>query len=95
MPPCRYSWWWCWVTEDLRTGNFYNKARKDRDELSFSGLDTNWDDLSEFGIDDNWEKNLDSSSKANDGITTDILEGTAKNAIMVEYAEVANETWKY
>ena len=49
------------ATEDLRTGNFYNKARKERDELSFSGLDTNWDDLSEFGIDDDWEKNLESS----------------------------------
>lgn len=57
--------------EDLRTGNFYNKARKDRDELALSGLDANWDDLSEFGIDDDWEKKLDSSSssKVNDEIT--------------------------
>lgn len=58
------------LSEDLRTGNFYNKARKERDELALSGLDTNWDDLSEFGIDSDWENKLDSSSsKANDEIT--------------------------
>ena len=27
------------LSEDLRTGNFYNKARKERDELALSGLD--------------------------------------------------------
>lgn len=58
------------LSEDLRTGNFYNKARKDRDELALSGLDTDWDDLSEFGIDNDWEKNTNSSSsKPNDEIT--------------------------
>ena len=56
------------LTEDLRTGNFYNKERKDRDDLKFSGLDIeNWNDLSEFGIDDNWESNL--SSSTNEEIT--------------------------
>lgn len=57
------------LSEDLRTGNFYNKARKERDELAFSGLDTNWDDLSEFGIDDDWESKLDKSSSKSDEIT--------------------------
>lgn len=50
------------LSEDLRTGNFYNKERKDRDELALSGLDTNWDDLSEFGVDSDWEKKMDSST---------------------------------
>ena len=59
------------LSEDLRTGNFYNKERKERDELALSGLDANWDDLSEYGIDDDWEKNIGSSSspKVNDEIT--------------------------
>lgn len=34
---------------------------------------------------------IDCCVKANDGITADILEGKAKNAIIVEYAEAANE----
>jgi hypothetical protein len=52
--------------EDLKTGNFYNKERINRDELKLSGLDdgTDWDDLSEFGVDDDWESSLkDGSSK--------------------------------
>ena len=57
------------LSEDLRTGNFYNKARKDRDELSLSGLDTNWDDLSEFGIDSDWESKRDSQSSRNQEVT--------------------------
>ena len=57
------------LTEDLRTGNFYNKARKERDELALSGLDVNWDDLSEFGVDNNWDKNLESSSSTNQEIS--------------------------
>ena len=34
---------------------------------------------------------IDCCINANDGITADILDGKAKNAIMVEYAEAANE----
>ena len=58
------------AAEDLRTGNFYNKERKDRDELAFSGLDTNYDDLSEFGIDDDWESKLGTSSSEVKGEVT-------------------------
>ena len=50
------------ASEDLRTGQFYNKERKERDELALSGMSVDMDDLSEFGIDDNWESNLKSSS---------------------------------
>lgn len=58
------------LSEDLRTGNFYNKARKERDELALAGLDTNWDDLSEFGVDDDWENKVNkSSSNTNEEIT--------------------------
>lgn len=59
------------LTEDLRTGNWYNKERKERDEAALAGLDAdNWNDLSEFDIDDDWEKNLDSSSSSkNDEVT--------------------------
>lgn len=50
--------------EDLRTGNFYNVERKDRDEARLAGMDaSNMGDLSEFGIDDNWEKNLGNNTK--------------------------------
>ena len=50
--------------EDLRTGNFYNVERKDRDEAKLAGMDaSNMGDLSEFGIDDDWEKNLGKSAK--------------------------------
>jgi hypothetical protein len=34
---------------------------------------------------------IDCCINANNGITADILEGKAKNAIMVEYVEAANE----
>lgn len=57
------------LSEDLRTGNFYNKARKERDELALSGLDANWDDLSDFDIDSDWESKLNSSSSKSDEIT--------------------------
>lgn len=52
------------LVEDLRTGNFYNKARKERDEIKLSGLDDNWDDLTEFGVDKDWEKNASASDAA-------------------------------
>jgi len=58
------------LVEDLRTGNFYNKERKDRDELRLSGLDFDMDDLSQFGIDDDWESKVNNSSSSSDsGIT--------------------------
>ena len=51
--------------EDLRTGNFYNVERKDRDEARLAGMDaSNMGDLSEFGVDDDWEKNLGKSDKS-------------------------------
>ena len=61
--------------EDLRTGNFYNKEREERDSLKLSGLgdENEWGDLSDFGIDDDWESSLDKSSKK-DEITTGDLE---------------------
>ena len=47
------------IFEDLRTGNFYNKEREERDEARLGGLDADdWNDLDEFGIDKDWEKNL-------------------------------------
>lgn len=59
------------LVEDLRTGNFYNKEREDRDLAQLAGMDTNWDDLTEFGIDDDWESKLNqSSSSKKDDITT-------------------------
>lgn len=48
--------------EDLRTGNFYNKEREDRDIVELSGIDTDMG-LSEYGIDDDWESQLTSSKK--------------------------------
>ena len=61
--------------EDLRTGNFYNKEREERDSLKLSGLgdENEWGDLSEFGIDDDWESSLNKTSKK-DEITTGDLE---------------------
>lgn len=56
------------LVEDLRTGNFYNKERLDRDELKVAGLDMDWDDLSEFGVDNDWENKKDSSS-SDTGVT--------------------------
>ena len=54
--------------EDLRTGNFYNKEREDRDTLKFSGLNVDdFNDLSEFGIDDDWESNI--GKEENDVVT--------------------------
>ena len=56
--------------EDLRTGNFYNKEREDRDMLKLSGLDMgDWNDLSEFGIDEDWESNINSDSSKNSEVT--------------------------
>lgn len=69
--------------EDLRTGNYYNKARKERDELALAGFDTNWDDLSEFGIEDDWEKNISSSDSS--------AEITAGDMKIVEAIEGSNE----
>ena len=73
------------LVEDLRTGNFYNKARKERDEVALSGLDTNWDDLSEFGIDNDWESKLDSSDSKN----TEVTAGDMKIVEAVEGSNAA------
>lgn len=81
------------LTEDLRTGNFYNKERKERDELALSGLDANWDDLTEFGIDDNWEENLNNSSSKTSADNT-ITAGDMKIVQSIEgsNAALANST---
>ena len=57
--------------EDLRTGNFYNKEREDRDSMKLAGFGdiSDWDDLSEFGIDDDWESQIESGSSSKDEIT--------------------------
>lgn len=68
--------------EDLRTGNFYNKAREERDELRLSGLggSDDWDDLSDFDIDKDWESHLgkDTSKEVSDGDLkiVDAIEGS-------------------
>ena len=76
--------------EDLRTGNFYNKERNDRDAGKLAGLDADdYNDLSEFGIDDDWESLLNgngtggkkkSSVKSEvttgDTLVADTIEGT-------------------
>lgn len=81
------------LTEDLRTGNFYNKERKERDELALSGLDANWDDLTEFGIDENWEENLGKDSKSSSADNT-ITAGDMKIVQSIEgsNAALANST---
>ena len=69
--------------EDLKTGNFYNKERQERDTGKFAGLDAgDFNDLSEFGIDDDWEENL---GKGND---EDITAGDLK---IVEAVEGSNK----
>ena len=78
------------ASEDLRTGNFYNKERKDRDELKLSGFDvSDMNDLSEFGIDDDWESSIGSSSK-----NTEITAGDMKIVESIEgsNAALANST---
>ena len=76
------------LVEDLRTGNFYNKAREEQDLLGFSGLNVDdWDDLSDFGIDDNWESNLNSSKKNN--IKDEITTGDVKIAESIEGSNAA------
>ena len=57
------------LVEDLKTGNFYNKEREDRDLAKLAGMDMDWNDLSEFGIDDDWESKIGQSSNAKDEVT--------------------------
>lgn len=69
--------------EDLKTGNFYNKERLERDQGKFAGLDAgDFNDLSEFGIDDDWEENLGKDSDE------DITAGDLK---IVEAVEGSNK----
>jgi hypothetical protein len=81
------------LIEDLRTGNFYNKEREDRDSLKFSGLGDvvdSFDDLSEFGVDDDWEKQLDSKSSHSSEVTAGDMK--IVNAIEGSNAAVASAT---
>ena len=69
--------------EDLKTGNFYNKERKDKDTGKFAGLNADdFNDLSEFGIDDDWENNLgkddDEDVTAGDLKIVEAVEGSNK-----------------
>lgn len=73
--------------EDLRTGNFYNKAREERDELRLSGLggSDDWDDLSDFDIDKDWESKIgkDSSDRS------DVTDGDIKIVEAIEGSNAA------
>ena len=60
------------VFEDLRTGNFYNRERENRDEIRLSGMKDDFNDLSEFGIDDDWEEKLKNPEKENKVTTGDL-----------------------
>ena len=94
--------------EDLKSGNWYNKAREDEDSGKFMGsaMDiSDWNDLSEFGIDADWEKNLDKDI-SNEEITAGDLKiidsveksnaalaGTTANAVIAA-AEYQTKTSK-
>ena len=77
------------VFEDLRTGNFYNKEREDRDSLRLAGMDTDMS-LSDYGIDDDWEEQYKNSSKKEKNITDGDIE--IVNAIEDSNAAVAGAT---
>ena len=73
--------------EDLRTGNFYNMERINRDEIKLAGLGIDdMDDLSEFGIDDDWESNINKKSVKKNEIT----DGDIKIIDAVEGSSAAN-----
>lgn len=73
--------------EDLRSGQFYNKEREDRDILKFSGMNVDdWNDLSDFDIDDDWENN---TSKDN-GVSAGDLK--ISESVERSNAAVANTT---
>lgn len=47
------------IIDALKTGNYYDKARGDKDAAAALGFDFDFDDLSDFGISDDWEKELE------------------------------------
>lgn len=72
------------LIEDLRTGNFYNKEREDRDSGRLAGMNVDdWGDLSEFDIDDNWEDNIGKDT----GKSSEVTAGDMK---IVESIEGSN-----
>lgn len=74
--------------EDLRTGNFYNKEREDRDAAKLAGLDADsFGDLSEFGIDDDWEENLNNKSETK--LSDEVTSGDLKIVESVENSNAA------
>ena len=77
--------------EDLRTGNWYNTKRIERDEARLAGMDANdWNDLSEFGVDDNWEDILNGKSKPKDKSSVKITAGDAMVSSTIEKTSAAN-----
>ena len=71
------------ILEDLRTGDFYNKAREDRDAARIAGFDVDLDDLSEFGLDADWDKDVDKSEVS-------ITKGDLKVAGAIEKSTAAS-----
>ena len=60
--------------EDLRTGNFYNREREDKDSMRLAGMNADFNDLSEYGIDDDWESKLDEKPSKKNEITSGDLQ---------------------
>ena len=83
------------VVEDLRTGNFYNKERIERDSGKLSGMDaSDYNDLSEFGIDDDWEDILnddfDSGDSKSSKVTKEITSGDIEIVDAIEGTSAAS-----
>ena len=80
--------------EDLRTGNFYNKERNDRDAGKLAGLDADdYNDLSEFGIDDDWESLLNgngTSGKKKSSVKSEVTTGDTLVADTIESTTAAS-----
>ena len=73
--------------EDLRTGNFYNMERINRDEVKLAGFDMDdMNDFSEFGIDNDWESKLNEKPVKKNEIT----DGDMKIINAVEGSSAAN-----
>ena len=62
--------------EDLRTGNFYNKERDDRDSIKMAGMNADFDDMSAYGIDDDWESQLNEKPTKKNEVTAGDLQIT-------------------
>ena len=73
--------------EDLRTGNFYNMERINRDEVKLAGFDMDdMNDFSEFGVDNDWESKLNEKPVKKNEIT----DGDMKIINAVEGSSAAN-----